>query len=459
MKSRPATKSKHYKDSISKAERYALGESIRKECPIESHSGFNLREETDVAELHVQNTQDRIRKLLPIRYERLMESPFAFYRGNAALMASHLVQMPSSKLYLQACGDCHLLNFGGFATPERKIVFDINDFDETAVAPWEWDLKRLVASFAIAGDCKGFSTRECHDAAWTVANSYRKHMDEFADMSALQIWYAQISIVDIIKSGKIKDARQFDPKAIKRAITAEPHERELAKFTFEKNGNPRIKDTPPLVFHVTPEKEHAFFSQAEKAYDRYVKTLPLDRRTLLQLYNIRDVAMKVVGVGSVGTRCGIMLLMSATGDPLFLQFKEARQSVLERYLGKGKFAHNGQRVVEGQKLIQSASDIFLGWTADDAGKQFYIRQLRDAKIKPALESMDYHTFLSYACSCGWALARAHARTGDPAILSGYMGGTEEVEEAMALFAIAYAKQNEEDYQKLQSVLQEKKLAI
>lgn len=450
---------KHFKGSVSKAERYAYGASIRKHSPIETHSLLVIEEAINPNAIHLENVQNRIHSLIPIRYERMMESPFAFYRGSAALMAKHLSQQTSTKMYLQACGDCHLMNFGGFATPERKLVFDINDFDETSVAPWEWDLKRLAASFAIAGKWKEFSATEYSEATWTVANSYRIHMNEYSGMSALQIWYAQINLTDLIKSGKIKNAKQFDPKKLKKAITAEPHKKELNKLAYSKNGNPRIKDIPPLLFHVAPEKEELFFTQAEQAFNRYLKTLPHDKRALLQRYSIKDVAMKVVGVGSVGTWCGVMLLMSATGDPLFLQFKEAGKSVLEDYFGRSKFKHHGQRVVEGQKLMQSASDIFLGWTSDDTGRQFYIRQLRDAKIKPVLEDMDYKTFLTYAHSCGWALARAHARTGDPAVISGYMGNSEDLENAIVKFALAYLKQNEIDYQMLKTALAKGDIAL
>ena len=441
---------KHFKGSVSKDDRYNYGASLREQCPIVNHAQLDITDRVNPVDLHTESDKGRMSSLLPIRYERMMESPFTFFRGSAGLMASDLSQLPSTKMYLQACGDCHLLNFGGFATPERKLVFDINDFDETSVAPWEWDLKRLAASFAIAGIDKGFSLSESQDAAATVASSYRTHMNEYAEMSALQIWYSQINLKDLIQTGKIKNAKQFDPAQIKKAIKRQPHIKDFTKLVYSKNGNPRIKDIPPLIYHFDDERQARFYNQAEGAFNRYLKTLPNDRRTLLQRYSLYDAAIKVVGVGSVGTQCGIMLLLSATGDPLFLQFKEAKQSVLEPYIGKSRFTNHGQRVVEGQKLMQSASDIFLGWTHDDTGKQFYMRQLRDAKVKPILEYMEYSTFITYARSCGWALARAHARTGDPAVISGYMGRDTTFDEAISEFSIAYMHQNNKDFLQMQN---------
>lgn len=443
---------KHFKGTTSKEDRYAYGISLREVCPIESHAVVDIGDRINPVDLHMESDKGRMATLLPIRYERMMESPFTFYRGSAGLMAADLSQLPSTKMYLQACGDCHLLNFGGFATPERKLIFDINDFDETSVAPFEWDLKRLATSFAIAGSDKAYSETECREAAYIAANSYRIHMREYSEMSALQIWYSQINLKDLIKSGRIRNAKQFDPEKVKKAIKREPHQRDFLKLAYSKHGQPKIKDIPPLIYHFEKEKQAEFFRQAEGAYHRYLRTLSYDRRTLLERYSIYDAAIKVVGVGSVGTRCGIMLLLSATGDPLFLQFKEARQSVLEPYIGKSKFANHGQRVVEGQKLMQSASDIFLGWTHDDTGQQFYVRQLRDAKVKPILENMGHATFLTYAHSCGWALARAHARTGDPAVISGYLGKDDSMDLAMAEFSIAYSKQNEKDFKRMQKAL-------
>lgn len=426
-------------------DRYNYGRSLREECPIDAHAAIAITDRVNPVDFHMESNKGRMSSLLSIRHERMMESPFTFFRGSARLMASDLSKLPSTKMYLQACGDCHLLNFGGFATPERKLVFDINDFDETSVAPWEWDLKRLAASFAIAGIDKGFSKSESETAALLATNSYHTHMNEYAEMSALQIWYSQINLTDLIKSGKIKKVKQFDPEQIKKAIKRQPHQKEFTKLTYSKNGKPVIKDFPPLIYHFDDIRQAEFHRQAESAFIRYLKTLSSEKKTLLQRYNLLDTAMKVVGVGSAGMQCGVMLLASATGDPLFLQFKEAKESVLEPYIAKSKFSNHGQRVVEGQKLMQSASDIFLGWTYDDTGKQFYMRQLRDAKIKPDLENMDYDTFLTYARSCDWALSRAHARTGDPAIISGYIGKNSTFDEAIAQFSMEYMHQNNKNY--------------
>jgi len=436
----------------SKQTRHKLGKAQKKLYPIAALGNITIDCRPNPIDLLKENSMGRINSLLPLRYERMLASPFSFYRGSAAIMASDLSLSASTDMKLQICGDCHLLNFGGFATPERKLVFDINDFDETSTAPWEWDVKRLAASFAIAGRDKGFNDLQCSEAAWTAVNSYRKHMAEYAEMSALQIWYAQINLNELILSGKIKEMKQFDPKEIKKAIKRIPHQKEFAKLTHNKLGHPKIKDNLPLIFHVPKDKEAQFFAEAENAYHRYLRSLSHDKKTLLSRYKIQDVAMKVVGVGSVGTFCGVLLLMSATGDPLFLQFKEAHQSVLEPYAGKSKFKYHGQRVVEGQKLIQSATDIFLGWTVDAAGRQFYIRQMRDAKVKPTLESMDHDIFLRYAKSCGWALSRAHARTGDAAVLKGYMGQDDLFEDTIASFAMGYADQNEKDYALLQHAI-------
>ena len=431
----------------SKLSRHKIGRFQKKLYPIEMLGNYTVTDRDPISILK-ENSKGRLRSLLPLRYERMAQSPFSFYRGSASIMASDLSLQPSTNMKLQACGDCHLLNFGGFATPERKLVFDINDFDETSSAPWEWDVKRLAASFTIAGRDKGFTDLQCEEAAWTAANSYRKHIAEYAEMSALQIWYAQINLEELIYSHKIKEMKQFDPKQVKKAINRTPHEKEFAKLTHNKNGHPSIKDNPPLIFHVPKDVESEFFTEASNAYSRYLRSLSHDKKTLLKRYTIQDVAMKVVGVGSVGTFCGVLLLMSATGDPLFLQFKEAHQSVLEPYAGKSKFKYHGQRVVEGQKLIQSATDIFLGWTIDATGRQFYVRQMRDAKVKPVLETMDHDTFLRYARSCGWALSRAHARTGDAAILKGYLGESESFEDNITKFSTAYANQNEKDYELL-----------
>lgn len=445
----------------SKAERFARGNEIRKNVPRSVHQEWKPSvNRRDPVEILIESSIGRIETLLPIRYRRMMESPFAFFRGSAAIMAADLAETPNSGIDLQLCGDCHLMNFGGFATPERKLVFDINDFDETYPGPWEWDLKRLCASFAIAGRWRDFSNKNCKEFAWHAADSYKRHMLDYSKLSALQIWYADIDLSELIEMGKDEEIKKFHQKRIKKASEYTAHEKEFAKMTYHEGPRARIKDDPPLIYHPTVREEEIVLKAAEKAHRQYMKSLPDDKKILLSRYKLHDIAIKVVGVGSVGTMCGISLLMSATGEPIFLQFKEARKSVLEPYLkNKSKYTHQGERIVIGQKLMQSASDMFLGWTSDDLNRFFYIRQLRDAKVKPVLEIMKAENMADYAKACGWALARAHARSGDPSLLSGYIGKGNEFANAIAKFSILYADQNEADYHKMLCAIKEGKLPI
>lgn len=445
----------------SKAERYEKGAAIRKIVLHASHKEFTPSENReDPIDILIKTSIGRIESLLPIRYRRMMESPFAFFRGAAAIMAADLAQTPNTGIDLQLCGDCHLMNFGGFATPERKLVFDINDFDETFQGPWEWDVKRLAASFAIAGRWLKFSNKSNKEFAWHVADSYKRHMLEYSKLSALQIWYADIDLAELIELGKDEEIKEFHQKRIKKATEYTAHEKEFAKMTYQDGVRARIKDEPPLIFHSSGNDEKRILKKAELVHKRYIESLPEDKQVLLSRYSMHDFAIKVVGVGSVGTLCGISLLMSATGEPIFLQFKEARQSVLEQYVKvKRRYNHEGERIVMGQKLMQSASDIFLGWTNDDKGRFFYIRQLRDAKVKPILEIMKEENLTDYAKACGWALARAHARSGDPSILSGYIGDGHEFANAVSTFSILYADQNELDYNKMIKAIKEGRLPV
>lgn len=446
----------------SKAERFDKGVAIRKITPRSSHQEWNpSKDREDPVEILIKTSIGRIESLLPIRYSRMMESPFAFFRGAAAIMAADLVQTPNTEIDLQLCGDCHLMNFGGFATPERKHVFDINDFDETFPGPWEWDLKRLAASFVIAGRWRKFSNKTCKEFAWNVADSYKRHMLEYSKLSALQIWYADIDLAELIERGDDEEIKSFQQKRIKKAAEYTAHEKEFAKMTYHKGPRARIKDDPPLIYHPTGEQGKRALLEAETIHNKYLETLSDEKKVLLSRYTLHDLAIKVVGVGSVGTLCGISLLMSATGEPIFLQFKEARKSVLEANVkAKSKYTHQGERIVRGQKLMQSASDLFLGWTNNaDNSKFFYIRQLRDAKVKPVLEIMKAKNMNDYAKACGWALARAHARTGDPSVLSGYIGKSNEFANAISRFSVSYANQNEEDYNKMLEAIKEGRLPI
>lgn len=455
------TSEKTFDPAASKAERYQKGTAIRKITPRSAHQEWNPSEDReDPIEILIKTSIGRIESLLPIRYRRMIESPFAFFRGAAAIMAADLAQTPNTGIDLQLCGDCHLMNFGGFATPERKLVFDINDFDETFPGPWEWDLKRLAASFAIAGRWRKFSQKSCKEFAWHAADSYKRHMLDYSKLSALQIWYADIDLAELIELGNDEEIKEFHHKRIKKAAEYTAHEKEFAKMSYHDGVRARIKDEPPLIYHPLEDQADQILKEAEIVLKRYIESLPEDKQVLLSRYSMHDFAVKVVGVGSVGTLCGITLLMSATGEPIFLQFKEARQSVLEQHVKtKAKYTHQGERIVMGQKLMQSASDMLLGWTNDDRGRFFYIRQLRDAKVKPVLEIMKEENMADYAKACGWALARAHARSGDPSVLSGYIGNSNEFANSISKFSILYADQNESDYNKMVEAVKEGRLPI
>jgi uncharacterized protein (DUF2252 family) len=401
----------------------------------------------DPVDLLIENSRGRLEELIPIRYGRMMVSPFTFYRGAAAVMAYDLSRTPNTGLNLLADGDCHLLNFGGFATAERQIIFDINDFDEVSLAPWEWDIKRLAASFVIAGRSNGFDATTCQEAAWRAAQGYRQRLAEYSEMPVLEIWNDTYDFDAIIQNMTDKNMKRFYTKKLVGATERSAHEKEFAKLTFSGGGTPRIIDQPPLIFHYNDERDQAFFKMAVAALKDYRKNLSLGVSMLVDRFKVVDVAFKVVGVGSVGTRCGIILLLSGKGEPLFLQFKQARQSVLEPYCGAAPWDHAGKRVVIGQKAVQAASDMFLGWVTGTSKDRwhFYIRQLSDAKIKPVIEIMKPFSLINYANLCGRVLARAHARTADPVVLTGYMGRSTAFEDALAKFSLLYADQNERDH--------------
>ncbi|MEZ4768247.1 MAG: DUF2252 domain-containing protein [Caldilineales bacterium] len=424
-------------------ERLAKGKALRDVAGRGVHKDWMPpANRPDPVDLLVENSKGRLEELVPIRYGRMLASPFAFYRGAAAIMACDLAQTPATGLTVLADGDCHLMNFGGFATAERKVIFDLNDFDEASFAPWEWDVKRLAASFVIAGRSNSFTATDCREAAWLAAQSYRQRMAEYSAMPVLQVWNDAFDFDTIVENMTDKDLKRFYSKKLAGAVERSAHEKEFAKLTFSAGDVPRIVDQPPLIFHYGDERDATMREYAVTALEDYKATLIPARRLLLDRFEIVDYAVKVVGVGSVGTFCGILLLMSGNGDPLFLQFKEARQSVLEPYCGASPFGHAGQRVVAGQRAMQAASDIFLGW-ATGPGEQhrhFFIRQLSDAKIKPVVEVMKAANLKGYARLCGMALAR-RTRTGDAAVLTGYMGKSSAFEDALADFSVAYADQN------------------
>jgi uncharacterized protein (DUF2252 family) len=429
-------------------ERLAKGKALREVASRKAQAEWKLpTERPDPVDILIENSQGRIEELIPIRYGRMMVNPFTFYRGAAAIMAYDLAHTPSTGYTLLADGDCHLVNFGGFATAERNVNFDLNDFDEVSLAPWEWDVKRLAASFVVAGRSNGFAPEDCREAAWLAAQSYRQKLAEYAGMPVFQVWNDSLDFGVIVESMVDKELKRFYSKKLVSATEQSAHEKEFAKLTFIAGDAPRIVDQPPLIFHYGDKRDQQLREGAQKSLVAYKKTLIPARQILLDRYELVDYAVKVVGVGSVGTFCGILLLMSGNGDPLFLQFKQARRSVLEPYCGLSPWNHSGERVVVGQRVMQAASDIFLGWTTGTSRlkMQFYMRQLSDAKIKPVIEIMKPQNLKGYARLCGWALARAHARSGDAAMLTGYMGKSTSFEDALADFSVAYADQNEKDH--------------
>jgi uncharacterized protein (DUF2252 family) len=375
----------------------------------------------------------------------MQESPFAFFRGSAALMAWDLAKTPATGISVQACGDCHAANFGGFASPERRLLFDINDFDETLRAPWEWDVKRLAGSVVLASRQLGLGGGRCGDAVRAMVQSYRQHMRQYAHMRALEVWYSHMDAEVFVEEAKTLAAKKRWEQ-VEQNARMQTAEHIFPKIADVVNGKTRIVDHPPLVYH--PRESDVMRKHVTEMFHHYRETLPEERRVILDRYHIVDVARKVVGIGSVGTRCAVALLMAGAHDPMLLQFKEALASVLEPYAGRSRYANHGQRVVIGQHMLQSASDVFLGWTRDDEGRSYYFRQLRDMKMKIDLENMTKGDWLEYVEICGWTLARAHARTGDAAVIGGYLGKNDTFDLALAKFANSYADQAERDHETL-----------
>ena len=434
-------------DRPSRAELYAEGKSLRAKCPRASHARWKSpADRPDPVALLKESSKGRIPHLVPVRYRRMMQTPFTFYRGAALNMAADLACTPSTGLRVQACGDCHLLNFGAFATPERRVIFDINDLDESLPAPWEWDVKRLAASFVLACRNNGFDEACARDAALECVRSYRERMAESSEMTVLDRWYASIEMEDVIRSIRDTVARKDIQKRLAAAEHRSVLEHDFPNLVDMAGEAPTIKDNPPLIYHWRGRGHEEFHGHVQRAVGRYRLTLPEHRRALLDRFKLVDVAVKVVGVGSVGTWCAVMLFMANDQDPLFLQVKEARPSVLEAYAGASSYPNHGERVVIGCQLIQSASDLFLGWTAGDEGRHFYVRQLKDMKVKMMVEAFSPSVLTQYADLCGWTLARAHARSGEPAKISGYLGKSDAFDSAVADFAVAYADQSERDHE-------------
>lgn len=389
--------------------------------------------------------------LVPLRYGRMLQTPFTFYRGSAAVMAADLARTAATGIHVQSCGDAHLMNFGGFATPERNLIFDVNDLDETLPAPWEWDVKRLVASFVLAGRSNTLSDSAGRDAAITCARSYRRTMREFAEMDVLETWYhrvdekAYLAMLPRSQRGIVK-------KRIAKATAHSSHELVFPKLVEQDGSTLRIRDTPPTIFHEQESAGAGYMDMIASVLVKYRQTLSDDRRVLFDRYQLVDAAVKVVGIGSVGTLCMVALMISTAGHPFFLQVKEANASVLEPYAGKSIYPHHGERVVRGQRLMQPASDLFLGWATGPKGRHFYLRQLRDVKLSPLVETYDAKLLSIYAAACGWVLARAHAKAGDPWMISGYLGSNDEFDISMGKFALTYADQAERDHAALKRAI-------
>jgi uncharacterized protein (DUF2252 family) len=445
-------------------ERTARGKAERAEVPRSAHAAWEpTARRPSPVELLEEQARARLSELVPIRYGRMLVSPFTFFRGGAYLMAADLAGMPRTGFHVQLCGDAHLSNFGVFAAPDRRLVFSVNDFDETLPGPFEWDVKRLVASFAVAGRDRGFDTKQRESINLAMTRSYREAMATFARMRNLDLWYARADVDDIAQrfaqEARSKQVKQFN-RNVAKARTKDSL-KAFAKLTEVVGGEPRIVSDPPIVVPVEevagPDQAHRIGDYVEGLIRSYRRTLQGDRRHLLERFRYVHSARKVVGVGSVGTRAWIVLLLGRDGnDPLFLQAKEAEASVLEPFLGRSQFANHGQRVVDGQRLMQAASDIMLGWIrtegVDGVTRDFYIRQLWDAKGSAVVETMNPRAMKIYAQLCGWTLAKAHARSGDAVGIATYLGASDAFDQALASFAETYADQNERDYKSLKDAV-------
>jgi uncharacterized protein (DUF2252 family) len=447
-------------EHLTVAERAAKGKAARAETPRSVHGEWQpATDRSDPVDLLEEQAATRVSELVPIRYGRMLVSPFTFYRGAAYLMASDLAGTPRTDLSVQLCGDAHLSNFGVFAAPDRRLVFSLNDFDETLPGPFEWDLKRLVASFAVAGRDRKVGSKQRRAINLAVTRSYREAIRNFADTRTLDVWYARLEVEDIERQWasrmSARELKRFEKNMSK--ARAKDSVKAFDKLVHVVDGEPRIISDPPLIVPVEEllpgAQRHDLEKAIRAALRSYGRTLQGDRRRLLERFRYVGLARKVVGVGSVGTRAWIVLMLgNDSSDPLFLQCKEAQTSVLEAFLGKSKYANHGQRVVEGQRLMQATSDLMLGWirTAgiDGVRRDFYIRQLWDGKGSAIIEAMDPEAMTAYAGFCGWTLARAHARSGDPVAISSYLGKSDSFDSALASFAEAYADQNERDYSAL-----------
>jgi uncharacterized protein (DUF2252 family) len=445
---------------VTVAERVDRGRAARLSAPRSSNAALEMQPDRDPIAILEAQAETRVRELVPIRYGRMLASPFAFYRGAAAVMANDLAPLPRTGLRVQLVGDAHLANFGGYASPERNLVFDINDFDETMRGPFEWDVKRLAASVEIAGRARGFSSAERRASVLDTVSSYRAAMREFAAMRNVDVWYARADVSSITAElESVRDRKDVERVAAHARMNSTAHD--LATFTEVVDGEPRFIAKPPLIVPVADMLEgHPNREEHLRAIFRsYRHSLPSDRRRLLEGFRYADLARKVVGVGSVGMRSWMMLLLGRDSeDALFLQLKEAGASVLEPYLGGAEQSNGAERVVQGQRLGQAVSDIFLGWTRveDEQGnpREFYVRQLRDWKMSIDVERIQPRGLSTYAHWCAWSLARAHARSGDRIAIAAYLGAGDRFDRAIAEFSVAYADLNDRDHAALAAAVSE-----
>jgi uncharacterized protein (DUF2252 family) len=423
--------------------RNGTGKELRAKVPRSSHADWTpAADRADAISVMDEQCRHRIPELLPIRYGRMVESPFSFLRGAPAVMAADLAEAPRTELRVQACGDAHLMNFGLWATPERNLVFEVNDFDETLPASFEWDVKRLAASVYVAGRVRGLTEAQCAEATEAGVRAYRKKTRALSRLDHLQRWYHSHSVGEVLASIGSRTTREAE--RIVRKAQRHTHVGALNKLTAVAEGRRRIVDNPPLIDHV----DAPYLGRTRDTYREYLRSLPPDRRVLLERYELVDAARKVVGVGSVGTDCRVTLLVGGDdSDPLFLQIKEAERSVLEPHGGRSPYKHQGRRVVSGQRLMQSASDIFLGWF-HSGDRHYYVRQLRDMKGSAELERLDAGQLTGYAELCGRELARAHARGGDAEAIASYLGKGDAFDRAITAFARTYADLTEADHAEL-----------
>ena len=422
-------------------ERRAIGAEWRRKAPLEALADWKPpADRPDPIQILIEQGKSRIEELLPVRYARMKADPFAFLRGAAAIMAADLTAVPATGLRVQSCGDCHLANFGSYATPEGTPVFDINDFDETLPAPFEWDVKRLGASLVTAGQVAAMSGRDSRRLARTAAHSYREHLARLARLAPFDAWSTRIDLATAIADIDSTKIRQGLEKRLAAVLAAGAEHFGLVE---KKKGSWRIREKPPLVRHLSRHELHA-----HKAFASYAESLQEDRRVLLQRYHLHDIAFKVVGVGSIGTFCAIGLFMSDGEAPLLLQIKEAQQSVLAPFAGPSNYPNHGERVVVGQRMLQAATDVFLGWTKIPLdGRYLYVRRLKDQRLS-GIGARLAAALPFYAALCGRTLARGHARAGDAVAISAYLGDGSEFDKAIAQFATAYAEQTERDWRAL-----------